>query len=148
MKKASATPIILALLAVVALAAVTVLFKVGITGASVAEIEAVPSDKPIDIESAECVDSDGGFNLFESGTGTLFIDGEEEITMTDRCLFEEYAIAETVCEGDEVKQVKGTCPLIDFPDGQRQSDCVAGSGGARCEGCADYGMVECDGKCC
>ncbi|MBN2112243.1 hypothetical protein JW707_04040 [Candidatus Woesearchaeota archaeon] len=148
MKKASATPIILSLLAIVALAAVTIFFKVSLTGAVVAEPEQEPAEAVIDIDSAECFDSDGGFNLFESGNGILVIDGSEKIEMKDRCLFEEYGIAETVCRGDEVKQVKGYCPLIEFPDGARQSDCIEDSEGARCKNCADYGLIDCDGKCC
>lgn len=148
MKKASAKPIVLSLIAILALAAVTIFFKGGFTGAVVVEVEADPDEQVIDLEEAECLDSDGGFNLFESGKGVLIINGKEEIEMKDRCLFEEYGIAETVCAGDEVKQVKGTCPIVEFPDGPRQGECIDSPEGARCEGCADYGLVDCDGKCC
>ena len=149
MKKANATPIILALFAIAALAVVTLTFKGGITSSVVVEpLEQERLVRNVEIEGVECLDSDGGFNLFEAGKAMLLVYGEQVVEMADRCLYEEVEIAETVCRGDEAVQIESSCPIIEFPEGARQAKCIEDSGSARCESCADHDMADCDGKCC
>lgn len=148
MKKAQASMVMMAVLAMVALAAVTMFFKGGITSSVVADIEDKDEFALPEGVDVECVDSDYGFNLFDEGSAALVIDGEIVIEMKDRCLFDESDIAETVCDGYKAKEIESRCPVLEFPEGMVQTKCIDTMEGSRCESCEDYGLVDCDGRCC
>lgn len=151
MKKMQKSPIIAALCGMAFLAVFTLIFRGGLTASVIVEPEEL--ENLINSRSANftsevlCEDSDRGFSLFDAGRAVLIIDGKRALEMKDLCLAEDYDISEIVCDGYKIKQVKSRCPVLQFIDHQEQSLCIETEFGARCETCADYGLVSKEGIC-